>query len=105
MKNKDHMSEAEALTDIHEGFSAIDYLEDREESQRQELITQMKERYNECKKAKIGSNIMCPTCGSTHTKTTYHKVFCRKGKRKNRCKDVYWNTVDERRFRRACLYK
>ena len=43
--------------------------------------------------AKVGEEIKCPSCGTKHTKTTYHSVFC-KSKGGTVCKDNYWNNVD-----------
>lgn len=68
-----------------------------------------KRRYEEAKNAPIGSQIVCPTCGNKHKKTTYHKIFDSNGKTKkgkgNNCKDEYWNTVDPKRRARAKEYK
>lgn len=46
-----------------------------------------------CNDAKIGSDITCPSCGSTHIKKSYQSVFC-KTKGGTKCKDNYWNNVD-----------
>lgn len=55
--------------------------------------------YLESKAAKVGSEIQCPYCGTMHTKTTYHKVFCSNGKkdRSKNCKDHFWNRATETR--------
>jgi len=47
-----------------------------------------------CNKAKVGEEIVCPSCGTTHTKKSYQSVFC-KTKGGTKCKDYYWNNVDE----------
>jgi hypothetical protein len=46
-----------------------------------------------CISAKIGDNIKCPSCNTTHVKKAYNSVFC-KSKGGTRCKDNYWNNVD-----------
>lgn len=51
-------------------------------------------KYDACKSAKIGSSIVCPSCNTTHIKTAYNTVFC-KSKGGTKCKDNYWNNVDE----------
>lgn len=48
--------------------------------------------YEDCKSAKIGSTIICPSCNTQHTKNAYNTVFC-KTKGKTKCKDNYWNNV------------
>jgi len=52
----------------------------------------MKVRYNINKKAKVGEDLICPSCGSRFTKTHYAQAFC-KSKNGTKCKDKYWNTV------------
>ena len=59
-------------------------------------ISLLKERYVLAKEAKTGSNIVCPSCGNIHKKTTYQKVFCNS----TICKDHYWNNVDNRKRNR-----
>jgi hypothetical protein len=58
-------------------------------------------RYDNARRAKVGSTIICPVCEQKHTKTTYNKIFCSngrtKGKGQSNCKDSYWNAVDERK--------
>jgi hypothetical protein len=46
-----------------------------------------------CNEAKIGTEIVCPSCGSKHIKKSYQSVFC-KTKGKTKCKDNFWNNVD-----------
>ena len=46
-----------------------------------------------CNNAKIGEEIICPFCGSSHIKKSYQSVFC-KTKGGTKCKDNYWNNVD-----------
>jgi hypothetical protein len=64
-------------------------------------IDLFKSRYNRAKVEKVGHKINCPTCNKEHTKTTYHKIFCGNV----RCKDEFWNTVDDKRRARAKEYK
>lgn len=60
---------------------------------------EMRSRYEKAASARTGQVIICPTCGTSVRKRTYNKKFCSPG-----CKDRYWNTVDERRKERACLF-
>lgn len=81
-----------------------DFEEDFEDEERPlstAKIELFRARYTAAKDAKVGSVIHCPTCNASHRKTTYHKVFCAKKK----CKDTYWNTVDDKRRERAKIYK
>lgn len=48
--------------------------------------------YEACKTAKIGTNIVCPSCNTQHIKKAYNSVFC-KSKGGTICKDNYWNNV------------
>jgi len=50
-------------------------------------------KYNACQSAKIGTEIVCPSCNTTHVKKSYQSVFC-KSKGGTKCKDNYWNNVD-----------
>ena len=49
-----------------------------------------------CNDAKVGDDIVCPSCGETHVKKSYQSVFC-KTKGGTKCKDNYWNNVDEKK--------
>jgi len=67
-----------------------------------ERQTALIELYTLAKSAKVGSVIKCPTCGTEHTKTTYHKVFCSNGKKtKKDCKTKYHNTIHPERLERV----
>lgn len=46
-----------------------------------------------CKNAKVGEIITCPSCGTKHVKKSYQSVFC-KSRGGTVCKDNYWNNVD-----------
>ena len=52
----------------------------------------IKERYKLNKAAKVGEEIVCPSCGHRFIKKSYQQVFC-KTKTGTKCKDKYWNTV------------
>lgn len=52
----------------------------------------LKERYNLNKSASVGTELICPSCGSHFVKTNYQQAFC-KTKPKTKCKDFYWNNV------------
>lgn len=106
-------TEAERISEWYEDGEVGESREERAEEERQDLIGTYKARYERARNAATGSEITCPVCGRTHTKNTYHKVFCSNQKRKRRrakgqqkrsCKDIYWNTVNEERFERAKLY-
>jgi len=49
-----------------------------------------------CNDAKVGEEITCPSCGTTHVKKSYQSVFC-KSKGGTKCKDNYWNNVDPKK--------
>lgn len=63
--------------------------------------------YENNKSAKVGSELVCPTCGKHFIKKSYQHAFCRKrGKGKalgkgNLCKDTYHNSVSDKRRARA----
>lgn len=52
----------------------------------------MKQKYKTSKSAKVGDTCICPSCGSSFTKTNYQQAFC-KTKGGTICKDKYWNIV------------
>ena len=52
----------------------------------------MKLKYKANKKAAVGQECVCPSCGSKFIKSSYQQVFC-KTKGGTVCKDRYWNTV------------
>lgn len=51
-------------------------------------------QYTTNKTLKVGSTTRCPSCGTTFIKSSYQQIFC-KSKSRTKCKDKYWNTVDE----------
>ena len=54
------------------------------------------ESRKKCQDAKVGEEIVCPSCGTKHIKKSYQSVFC-KTKGKTKCKDNYWNNVDPKK--------
>ena len=52
--------------------------------------------YDKAKKAKVGETIICPSCKTEFKKTHWQQKFC-KTKAKTKCKDYYWNNVDEKK--------
>lgn len=87
-----------------------DWMEDGDDDRvdvTEELVRKMRARFLLASTANVGDSIVCPTCGKTHIKTTYNKVFCSNGrtnKGRANCKDRYHNTVSEERRDRAVYY-
>ena len=52
----------------------------------------IRERYKSNKESKVGTECICPSCGSKFVKTNYQQAFC-KSMSGTICKDKYWNTV------------
>ena len=52
----------------------------------------IRDRYKLNKSAKVGTELICPSCGTSFIKTNYQQAFC-KSKPKTKCKDYYWNNV------------
>jgi hypothetical protein len=57
---------------------------------------ELKKRREVCQNAPIGSEIVCPSCGTAHIKKAYNTVFC-KTKGGTVCKDNFWNNVDPKK--------
>jgi hypothetical protein len=57
-------------------------------------IELLKQLYNLAKSIKVGNTFVCPSCGTSEIKKHYNQAFC-KSKEKTKCKDYYWNNVDE----------
>jgi hypothetical protein len=57
----------------------------------------IKERYKLNKEARVGTDIICPSCGTTFVKHTPAQAFCTT-KGKTICKDKFWNTVDPNKY-------
>lgn len=55
-------------------------------------IMKIRERYRLNKEAKVRTEIICPSCGTTFIKHTPAQAFCTT-KGGTVCKDKYWNTV------------
>lgn len=111
-------TEAESFSEMVECFEEVYYDEDGEVDEAYDShgrckvsngirvlstdrIDLLKSRYDKAKAALVKETIRCPNCNKSHVKTTYHKIFCGKVK----CKDTYWNTVDDTRRDRAKKYK
>ena len=55
-------------------------------------IKKLKQKYSIAKKAKVGEEVICPSCGTHFVKKYYHQAFCQT-KGGTTCKDYYWNNV------------
>lgn len=96
----DYITEAEALSDIYENAeNDLDDLRDAIMNRN----AKFKKAYNLAKSKKVGETFKCAYCGKEHIKKQYSQAFCspiKKGNKKiSRCKDKYWNSVDETRWR------
>ena len=58
---------------------------------------EMQRLYNINKKLFVGDLCFCPACNTAFIKESYQQVFCKSTSNKTKCKDRYWNTVDENR--------
>lgn len=59
----------------------------------------MEQCYSTNQKSRVGDAIHCPTCEKSFKKKSYNQKFCC-----SKCKDTYWNTVDDTRRERAKMY-
>ena len=57
--------------------------------------SQLVERYEAAKAVKVASQCLCPYCMTFFIKKVYQQAFCNR-----KCKDKYWNIVDDKRFAR-----
>lgn len=94
----EHMTEAEALSDIYSGEEFCGSLVVFDKS------LKMLQQYNDNKSTKTGEMIKCACCGKKIKKKSYQTQFCRNKGRGN-CKDKYWNTVSCERRERLCNWK
>jgi hypothetical protein len=53
--------------------------------------TKRKLQYKSNKSAKVGTEIICPICGTKFVKRQYSQAFCN-----SKCKDSYWNNKADR---------
>lgn len=95
MNDPNEMSEGEYLSNL---------LDDGEEYRdRDAELAIMKDRYTSRyvinKAAKVRTKCICPVCKKEFAKKSYQQAFCR-----TKCKDRYWNTVDDGRRERAVLF-
>lgn len=58
----------------------------------EKIQEEMRTQYKISKAAKTGEKIRCACCGTSFLKKSYQQAFC-----KTKCKDQYWNTVNEDR--------
>lgn len=105
----DMSEDADAWAEAREGLTEVRALlsaKPHQSKTKTDRIADMLQAYTSAKSSPVGSTVYCPTCGVAHIKTTYQKVFCSNGKTKRggNCKDVYWNSVDEKRSERANKY-
>lgn len=61
-------------------------------------------QYQLNKQAKVGTTIICPSCGRSFKKRSYQQAFC-SNKGKNNCKDSYHNRATEKRLARAIAFQ
>lgn len=99
--------EAEALDGLSQEYEAYSDCYRREQQQRfdelRDTISSYRKRYQINKETKVGDPIQCPVCSKLKIKRHYQSAFC--GSRKDtRCKDKYWNTVNDDRRERAEYY-
>lgn len=97
----DYVTEAEALSDIYENsYNDIEDLKDAIGNRNVKL----RKAYDLAKSKKVGETFKCAYCGKEHIKKQYSQAFCspvkKSSKKTSRCKDKYWNSIDERRWRR-----
>lgn len=100
-------TEAEALNDWLECMDFEDDVEVTESHRAPHLSNLTKnatQLYTDNKKARIGANIKCPTCGTMFKKKVKGHTFCNTKKKRTICKDTYHNSVDEARRSRANIY-
>lgn len=103
MDDEENYTEGQALTDW---LSAFDVDDDSKAEERESTIKAYRTQYEANKNAKVGTEIICPVCRKKFIKNSYQQAFCvRKDKKqKHRCKDVYWNSVDDNRRFRAEIF-
>lgn len=68
-------------------------------TQSNDLTTKAKARYNENVQKKVGDNCTCPSCGKDFVKKSYQQKF-----HSTKCKNIYWNSVDDTRRERTKFY-
>jgi hypothetical protein len=104
MRHAEYISEGYALSDWLEAF---EYPTEHDYPFRQdsidEVVNAMRFAFVNAKNANVGAKIVCPGCGKSFVKKTYHNKFCTSKGRAN-CKDRYWNSVDDVRRNRASQF-
>ena len=84
-------TEAEYLSDQFDGFviGATEFAKDINDEMRSNSLVYV---FN--KKAKTGTELVCPTCRRKFIKNSYQQAFCSQpGQKKRKCKDKYWNRI------------
>lgn len=61
-------------------------------ARRTDKVSTLKARYATAKAAKVGTEVICPSCCTHFIKTNYQQAFC-KTHGGTVCKDFYWNNV------------
>jgi hypothetical protein len=96
----DYCSEAEALMEIYDDCDDNNMhdsiLKHRNPDKN---VALMQSLYVSNMNAAIGSTCKCPDCFKQFIKKTWQHKFDN-----TKCKDRYWNTVDETRKQRACYF-
>ena len=102
---KDWISEAEAYSSNFDGLEEEPSTEWNPSPSFLSDQASYEYKYQQVKKAPVGSKVSCPVCDKTFIKTTYNKTFCSNQKTtkrgKNSCKDLYHNVVSEKYFRKS----
>ena len=93
----EYMSEADAMSMNYDDGS-YDDSDDREQAL-QDLKEAYTEQYNINKSARTRVECKCPVCHKRFIKKSYQQAFDR-----TKCKDRFWNTVDDSRRFRATLF-
>jgi len=96
----EHMTESEALQE----WLGYEDEESHREADLSNLSKNPTQLYAENKRAKIGTQIKCPTCGTMFKKKVKGHTFCNTKKKRTICKDTYHNSVNEVRRNRANYY-
>ena len=60
----------------------------------------MKGCYDKAKTAKVGETVTCAGCKTQFVKKHYQQAFCQ-----TKCKDKYWNFINDKRLNRAQRYQ
>ena len=75
---------------------ANEHANERDQQFYHDGIAKARARYRVAKQAEIDTTIECSWCGKHIVKRTHHRAFC-----SCKCKQSFWNNVDEKRRKRA----